>query len=211
MIVALEGIDGCGKATQAKLLAEYLGAEVVSFPDYSTLTGQMIRDHLTGGWEAVDVNNTFISEDGSSTLNARVLQCIMTVNRLELLPKIEDLRRRSKNVIFDRYASSALVYGGLDGLEREWLELIQAPLPRPDYYVLLDVPVSESFRRRPERRDRYERDRDFLELVRDKYRELWAERAARPRDLHHPERWITVDGVGEVREVRSRILRGILP
>ena len=52
-LVVLEGIDGAGKATQMKLLAQYLrkSGHVVttfSFPRYSTPLGKLIHEYLHG-------------------------------------------------------------------------------------------------------------------------------------------------------------------
>jgi thymidylate kinase len=81
------------------------------------------------------------------------------------------------HVVLDRFEIDALVYGALDGLEPAWLEGINAQLPvKPDLYILLDVPVDEGFERRPQRRDRYERDVKRMEDVRVAYLKLFTQR-----------------------------------
>jgi dTMP kinase len=173
MIIAFEGGDACGKATQTKLLAERLKAKLFSFPDYSTLTGKLILGHLKKHWVCAMTQEGLSAQHppGPHPLNdltAATFQALMTVNRLELLPQILEARTRG-NIVFDRYYKSGLVYGKLDFLDPAWIKLIQAPLPEPDVWILLDVPVEEGFRRRPERRDRSEQDRTYLERVRLEY------------------------------------------
>lgn len=185
MIIAVESIDAGGKQTQTKLLAEYLEGVRIAFPCYETPVGQAIFNNLTDHWKATD-----------KLENAYVLQCMMTANRLELVTKIEFYQKSGVSIVFDRYVISALVYGKLDGLPVEWIERIQAQLPQPDINILIDITVEESFKRRPERRDRYESDKEFLYKVRQEYLNLFKERG------YH-----IVDGIGTVEEVHERILR----
>lgn len=197
MIIAVCGCDASGKATQTKLLAKKLNATRFEFPSYATPAGQAILGNLKGEWAASRLVRDVYGQPDSK-LNALVLQSLMTINRFEMLPQILEAAEHG-HVIFDRYYVSALVYGGLDGLDRAWIERIQAPLPEPDLWILLDVPVEEGFRRRPERRDRYEQDREYLERVRGAYQQIFEERA-------HLVNWVVVDGVGTVEEIHARIM-----
>lgn len=43
-LVVIEGLDGCGKSTQLELLKEaFPTAKVISFPDYESQTGKLIK------------------------------------------------------------------------------------------------------------------------------------------------------------------------
>ena len=62
-LIAIEGLDGSGKATQAKLLAEHLAAQglavrEVSFPDYASDSSALVKMYLAGqfGSKPDDVN-----------------------------------------------------------------------------------------------------------------------------------------------------------
>jgi dTMP kinase len=192
-MIAIEGCDAAGKATQAKLLAAHLGGEVISFPDYSTPTGEVIRE--------------FLSSARDQDIRALVLQSLMMTNRLECLAKINALCAAGKSIVFDRYCASALVYGGLDGLDRAWLESIQTVMPEPDIYVLIDVSEEESIRRRPERRDEYELRAGFMSKVRVSYLRLFGEKSISER--HDTTKWRVVDGLGTIEEVQGRIRKAI--
>ncbi len=178
MIIVIEGADASGKATQSKLLAEKLGGTRFSFPSYESPTGKLILAHLKKEWWCVerDTNGRgpVFSVDADDQFDARVFQSLQTVNRLESLPDIQAAVAAGKHVVMDRYWQSACVYGALDGLDEVWLRLVQEkPMPPADVNILIDVPVEEGFKRRPERRDRYESNRAFLEKVRTKYLEVW--------------------------------------
>lgn len=203
MIVAFESCDASGKATQSTLLAERLGAERIAFPDYKTTAGEAILRLLKEEWQCLEDadtdNEEFYKWRPSESLNALVLQSLMTTNRLELLPQINEHIKAGKHLVFDRYYASGIVYGTLDGLEREWIERIQAPLSQPDIWIMLDIPPEESVKRRPERRDRYEKMPGFQEKVRDGYLKLFEEKRALG------EKWVVVDGMGTIEEVSNRI------
>jgi thymidylate kinase len=103
---------------------------------------------------------------------ALIIQCVMLVDRIEYLPLLQRYDRDpDRLLILDRYYLSGLVYGRADGLDRLWLSRIHASLPMPDVFFLLDIPVSESVRRRPDRRDYYEKNTKKLEQVRQLYLE----------------------------------------
>lgn len=222
IIVAIEGIDACGKDTQCALLAKHLNGAVFNFPDYTTPAGKLILGNLKREWMAAAYLKTVDIEalHVNTSINAHVLQSLMLTNRMERSAELEAMARL-KPVVLCRYAASAFVYGGLDGLDQGWLEHTNAALAvQPDVYVLVDIPVHESWKRRPERRDRYEADRGYLEKVRVAYLRLFTEKqeanAARARGdgktrsafVPGPS-WIVVDGMGSVEEVHDRIVRSV--
>lgn len=197
MIIAIEGIDASGKATQSKIIAERAKGVVVAFPTYSTPAGQAILGNVRDEWSAMVRLGDLPWVDGK--VNALVLQALMTINRFEMLPAIQALRDAGTPVIFDRYYASAVVYGVDDGLDRSWIELIQAQLPEPDAFIYLDVDPEESVRRRPERRDRYEKEPGKMERVRRGYLNLWLEHQG-------DKRWQVVDGDAPIDVVTQRIM-----
>jgi dTMP kinase len=202
LIICLEGIDACGKATQSRLLANAFGdhAAVESFPAYWTPTGTAIEEHLKGQWSAGS-----LCVPGSSDYDPLVFQALQTVNRFERARFIEGAIAIGQTLILDRYWPSGVVYGEIDGLPRQWLIDIHVFLPQPDVFILLDIPPEESFERRPERRDRYEQSKDRMHDAVLKYRQLWN---AFERDpfLSGDSRWFTVPGTGPVGAVHERIL-----
>lgn len=225
MIIVIEGTDAAGKATQSTKLAQRLGATRFSFPNYESPTGQAILLHLQKKWNAIATCDWACREmecmklvDGKHVpahplphdLDARVFQSLQMVNRIELLPNIQRALA-SGPVVFDRYWQSAYVYGSLDGLDTTWLRTVQEkPMPRADLNILIDVPVDEGFIRRPERRDRYEMNRPFLEKVRTTYLQLWGWDDIIAPSLQSITRndkpgWYVVNGLGTADDVHQRI------
>lgn len=162
-IIEIEGIDGAGKTTLVRNLENFYeaaGKRVLSikFPDYGeTPTGKLIRQWLNKEWTT-----------GDEVRDAFIHQCLQIVNRLDLLPAREDLEKYDL-LLLDRYYTSTLIYGEMDGLDPTWLRHICHQLPAPDHTILLQISVEESFRRRPERSDRYEERKDHMQRVLDAY------------------------------------------
>lgn len=223
MFVAIEGIDASGKNTQSKLLANTLDAKLCSFPDYDTRSGQVVDAHLKQEWRAVvghpehaiartpdgapiemPVNGRGVWAD-EKYLDAFVFQALQLMNRMEHACDIhEAIHKNGQSIVSDRYTASAMVYGGQDGLDMDYLIDIHRYLPQPDVWVLVDIDVETSIQRRPERRDRYESNMEFLEKVADGYRRLFTEMAAR-----EGPKWQAVDGRRSVGDVHLAILEAI--
>lgn len=198
--IAIEGIDGSGKETISKMLAEHLRAIRFSFPDYGTPTGKLIREHLQGKWWTSDLRQ----KSSDKSRDALIFQALQTLNRLEHASTIQKYWRMWIPIVADRYLVSSLAYGSSDGLDIDYLHQIQSFLPQPDFNFLLDIPVEESFRRRPNRGgDRYEEDRTKLEDVRQRYREIFAERSNNDTS---GAKWIILDGTQSPQEILKEIL-----
>lgn len=200
MMIAIEGIDASGKATQSVWLSQKLKAALFSFPNYTTPTGVMIRKML--------VNQMWVSP---TMYDATVLQALMTINRYEQAGVIAAKRSLGQHVVCDRYVASSHVYGTFDGVSSDWIALISDCLPQPDHYVLIDIPVALATERRPEARDKYERDKKGMEAKRSAYLHLFN----RMRKLQYKGDspsllpWHIVDGQGTVAEVHARICAAI--
>jgi len=153
-IIAIEGTDGCGKNTQAKLLKNKLlkmGKKVFmcSFPNYSSVSSAPVKMYLNG-------------ELGSSAndTNAYQASTLFAVDRLctyktLIKPHIEN----GEIIILDRYTPSNALHqacklSSTDEVDEflNWLfdfEYNLLELPIPDKVFFLDVPteVSENLRK----------------------------------------------------------------
>ncbi|HDD31885.1 MAG TPA: dTMP kinase [Thermococcus litoralis] len=171
MFIVLEGIDGAGKSTQAKMLAEWFenkGYEVVLTKEPTdTAFGKLIRRLvLTGGKEGI-IDGARISKEAEALLFA--------ADRAEHVKKlIEPSLKAGKVVISDRYFYSSLAYQWARGLDLEWLINLNAFAPRADLVILLDLPVKESIKRINGRSIRSEFDKivELQKKVRENYLKL---------------------------------------
>jgi dTMP kinase len=216
VFVAYEGIDGAGKTTQTDLLRRTLGARLIKFPVYSSPTGEIIQAMLRG--EAT-LYAPHMPTDKLAHKDAITLQALMVTNRLEVATDILGTLSRG-SLVCDRYSASAMAYGVADGLDSGWLRRIHELLPMPDLYVLLDLPASESFERRPERQDAYEANFTRIEFAAQNYRNLWthAESYGAPLSWRKGHsRYLMLDArlpvqdlhervVAEVRKVQNEVL-----
>jgi dTMP kinase len=223
MLIVVEGLDACGKATQSKRLAEALGATRYESPSYDNHagapSGRFIGAHLRGAWAAQRLWDAKLSAADAQLLeptntelapvpplDAFVFQCLMAVNKLELATLFEaDLAARS-HVVLDRWWPSAYAYGVADGLDKEWLYRIHGLLPQPQLNLLLDIEPATSVARRPDRRDRYERQgAEFFQRLRTNYLELWH---------YAPKRlggaWVVLDGSRSIDDVAEAVRAAVL-
>lgn len=165
-LIAFEGLDQSGKQTQAETLRDALAAagqtcELLSFPDYATPIGAELHRAL----------------HGERDYPADVMQLLYVANRYEVKTKIDRWLAKGRIVLCDRYVASTIAYGEAQGLDRAWLTDVQRFLPAPDLTILLDISPETAVRRKAHGRDRYERDIELLNRVRESYRN----QAASPR------------------------------
>jgi dTMP kinase len=126
--ICIEGLDGCGKTTQAKLLALKLKSEYNAFytaePSQGEI-GKFIRTRYLFG------------DKRSSNITEALLFAADRFDHLErtIIPAINEGRL----VISDRYLYSSLAYQGADGLDLTWIEKINSHALRPDFSVFIDV------------------------------------------------------------------------
>ncbi|MEW4489411.1 thymidylate kinase [Thalassoglobus sp. JC818] len=186
VIVAVEGIDGSGKGTQAKRLAQAMAAggvkvELMSFPRYGeTFFGRRVGDFLNGRFGEL------------SELDPFLVSLLYSGDRYESREVILEKCRSAELVIFDRYVPSniahqtAKVAANERAELREWIEHIEYEifrLPRPDRVILLDTPVdvSQELIDRKEKRTYTDQAKDlqesnvpYMKKVRDAYQTLAA-------------------------------------
>lgn len=157
LMIAVEGSDGTGKATQTDLLEKWFasrGKRVVriSFPRYNrTVGGSLIYEVLKG--ERAESYGFVNTEPKAASL-------LYAMDRRESLPFLSEAVANNDVVIFDRYVESNLLHQGgkLPESERDefsrWLfnlEYGTLGLPRPQLVIYLSIPFEVSLRRATKR------------------------------------------------------------
>jgi len=184
--IAFEGGDGSGKSTQARLLADRLGAVLTREPGGTTV-GARIRELLLEPGPAID--------ERAETL-------LMAADRAQHVREVvEPALQAGRVVVSDRSAFSSLAYQGYGrGLGVDEVRRICAWASGdrwPDLAVLLQVQPDAQRARMRGAPDRMEASgRAFHSRVAAGFVALAAE---------DPDRWCVVDGLGAVEEVADRV------
>lgn len=151
-VIVIEGSDGSGKATQTKLLYEYLIGQgkrvrMVSYPNYESQSSALVKMYLG-------------SEFGSDAfaVNPYVASSFYAVDRFaSFLKEWKEFYEESEDaiIICDRYVTSNMLHqtAKLDTVEEkekflDWeydFEYVKGGLPVPDYVFFLDVKPEVTF------------------------------------------------------------------
>ena len=185
MIVTFEGGDQAGKKPQSALLAKRLKSlkiktKLFSFPDYSTPIGKEIDKYL----------------HGKRKFPPQTIHTLLAANRWEKVDEIKKAQEKNSVVIMNRYAESNLVYGLANGLKLPWLEGLDAGLPKSDLVIVLDVPQNESFKRKKQNRDKFEKNAKSSQTISRTYRKLAKKK-----------RWKIIDATQSKNDVHQEIMR----
>jgi len=190
--IVLDGPDGCGKTTQAKLLAQWLreqGVPTELFRDPGgTAIGEKIRQVL--------LNPEHIAMDTPTEV------LLYMAARVQLwVEKIAPALKENRCVILDRWLSSTCAYQGCAGqfgmekiikiaadcLERVW----------PDLTIILDVDLETGANRLKAQPDRMEqKGKEYHQRVREGFLELAKSR----------ENFAVVDGSDDIETVHKKVI-----
>jgi dTMP kinase len=133
MFIVIDGIDGCGKSTQVKLLAGRLEEQ-----------GKSV---VTSKWkDSAYVKNLYIGDllkrfqDGTVRIPPEARTFLLAAdisNRLEAT--IRPALKANRIVIGDRYIYKIVAQGIARGLGKTWLDGLFSFAPKPDLTILLDI------------------------------------------------------------------------
>ncbi|HEX6183073.1 MAG TPA: dTMP kinase [Pyrinomonadaceae bacterium] len=201
--ITFEGIDGCGKSTQLRMLASELrlrGQEVVSTREPGgTPLGQHIRQLLLDAEEQVDPLAELLLYAADRAQHVRS----------HVRPALDS----GHIVLSDRYADATVAYQGAGRgfpaeLVSELVVLATGGL-MPDLTLIFDLPVDESQRRQARRMSKGHKadrldaeDAAFHTRVRDAYLRIAAA---------EPERVRVIDAAGSVQETQAHVMRIVMP
>lgn len=198
LFVVLDGGEGCGKSTQAKLLREHLeraGRTVHVFRDPGTTrVGELIRGILLN--------------PAHTEIAMRCEMLLYMAARAQMMSEvIRPLLEKGDVVISDRFISSTLAYQlGGEGLTADEIRTVGSIAVGgkqwwPDVTLILDMPVEHSSARLKRERDRIEqRPPEYHRQVRERY--LAQAKAS-------PQTYRVIDADRAVEVVHAEIVRAV--
>ncbi len=198
--IAVEGIDGSGKSTQAKILCqrlESIGAPAVcDFEPTDRRIGRLIREILAGSEKA----------------DPRTVALLFAADRLEHVTDKNGILENLKNgisVVSDRYYFSSYAYQKLN-MSLQWVMDINKwakELARPDIYLFIDVPIGvcleRIYKNRKTTSDIFENEQS-LTAARNNFLEVFEK-------TKNDENIVIVDGSGSLEEVADKVFEKVKP
>jgi len=146
--VLFEGVDRCGKSTQASRLvttlrARGVDAELWRYPDRTTAMGKMIDAYLMSKAEMTD----------------GAIHLLFAANRWEKKELMERKLRDGVTLVCDRYSYSGVAFTAaknVPGLDMEWCRAPEIGLPKPDTLLYMELSLDEAAKRGGFGQERYE-------------------------------------------------------
>jgi dTMP kinase len=186
--ICVEGLDGCGKTTQTKLL---------------------VRKLRKMGWDAVYTAEPsrgkigkFIQKyclQGEKRTFPIVEALLFAADRFEHVEReIISALNEGKIVVSDRYVYSSLAYQGATGLDLKWIEMINEHAIRPDLAIFVDVEPEAVIKRLKPKKSVMEN----LETQR-KVREVYVKFVEKGK-------LVRIDGNKSTKEVADDVLKVVL-
>jgi dTMP kinase len=165
--IVLEGVDGSGKSTQARLLAEWLQGQgvptVLTYEPGGTPLGVQLRGML-------------LNSPVACAPRAELLM-MLAARAQHVAEVIRPALHEGQVVISDRFSLSSLAYQGCGrGIPLEEIRVADAVARdgvQPDATLLIDLSLDDALARIGERQDRFEGEgRVFLQRIVEGYRRL---------------------------------------
>jgi dTMP kinase len=187
--IVIEGIDGCGKGTQTKILSDFLfqkGHHIIlkKYPEYGKPIGDLI-------------SNWLYSKDYDFNVEAQTL--LYFADFIKDKEYLENNLKDGKIILSDRYFTSTMVYQRIKGMPMSKLDILSQTfgLIKPDKVIYLKISPDTSFERKSLQKelDRHEGDKEFLNILFDNF-----EKTAKEYN------WEVVDGEKPIEEVTKDII-----
>lgn len=167
IFITFEGVDGCGKSTQAKMLYQYLkksGYRVLLLrePGGTPVSEKVRRILLDSNNNITSLTELYLYEAARSQLASQMI-----------LPALG----KGQIVICDRFYDSTTAYQGYGrGIDLGFIKCLNREAARnraPDLTFIFDVDYRTSMSRRKRKPDRLEREtKAFFNSVRNGFKEL---------------------------------------
>jgi dTMP kinase len=205
-LITFEGIEGSGKSTQIKLVAEYLSQRNVSLIVTAEPSGTGIGRKI-GSILFNRENNNMCAETEMFLFCAARAQHVREL----IMPAL----KQNKIVLCDRFSDATYAYQGAGrGLDKKFIKLINdysSMLLKPDLTLLFDLPVEIGLHRANKRNDnlkesssidRFEKENmDFHRRIREGYLNI---------SKNDPDRFRLIDANRDVDTIQEEVSRHIV-
>ncbi|XP_066521475.1 thymidylate kinase [Hoplias malabaricus] len=184
-LIVLEGVDRAGKTTQCKRLVQALQlsghqAEMIRFPDRTTMIGQLISSYL----------------EKKNNLEDHTVHLLFSANRWELVPLMKQKLEQGVNLVVDRYAFSGVAFtSAKPGFSLDWCKQPDVGLPKPDLVLYLQVCPTVASERGEFGVERYETSA-FQKIVQQNFKQLMKDQTVN---------WKVIDASGCIEDVHTQI------
>lgn len=203
--ITFEGIEGCGKTTQIKLLGKRL----------NSLGYSVVLTREPGGCPIADKIRSILLDADNRGLFPLAELLLYAAARTQHVSEIILPALKADNIVLcDRFTDATIAYQSDGrGIERntiDYLNSLACQSLKPDLTVLIDCEANVGLERARSRIDaqsgpreeRFELEAlEFHQRVRDGYRAIAQQ---------EPRRFITVDGSGSIEEISTLIAGQIL-
>jgi len=191
--IVFEGIDGCGKSTQLKLISSYLfeldksnHIFLTREPTATSKYGSEVRRLLTK------------SKDIKKDLE-KFTSLYIKDRKFHVKNQIVPMLKQGVIVLCDRYKYSTFAYQLAQGADFNYLKKQHKNLIKPDLVIILDISVEEAMERisrNQNSKDVFEK-KNFLEKVRENYLKM--------KELFKEEKIVILNGQGSKEEIFKKI------
>ena len=198
LFISFEGIDGSGKSTQARMLADHLRAR----------GREVVLTREPGGSPGAEEIRALVLQGAPDRWSAETEILLFTAARRDHLERtIRPALDAGKVVICDRFADSTRMYQGLSrGDLRQTVDDLHALMigVEPDLTILIDMDPAKGLSRALSRQTAEERFEDFGEELQTKMRAGFLALAEEFSD-----RFVVIDGARSVEDVAVDVARTV--
>jgi len=194
--ITVEGIEGVGKTTSVRFLAEYLHEHNKSV---------MVTREPGGTPLADDIRRFILAEHQEQIYPDTELMLIFAARAQHIAKVIQPALAQGQWVLCDRFTDASYAYQGAGrGIPAERIATLETWVQgdlRPDLTILLDAPIDVSLERIKQRGklDRFESEHiDFFRKVKNCYLQ---------RAHNEPSRFRIVDASGSVEKVQAQLIK----
>lgn len=167
LFITFEGIDGCGKSTQARLLADYIFS--LSKYNHVLKTREPYKNQ--------DIRKILQSESDPYSQAMKLAEMFVKDRQQHVREIIAPNIRNGVHVISDRYSLSTLAYQQAQGVSLNELVKMHKGLIIPDLTYIVNVSVETAIERmkkdfKRKKEQKFEKDKKFIEKLRQSYLKL---------------------------------------